>query len=491
MSKDGKGKVYLVGAGCGEADLITLRGLRLLQSCDVVVYDDLIAQELLDAAPAGAERLYMGKRSGKHSAAQEEISSVLVEKAAEGKTVVRLKGGDPFVFGRGGEEIMALQASGIPYDEVPGISSAIAIPAAAGIPVTHRGLSRSVHIVTAHTADTADGLPAYFDRLAQLPGTLVFLMGFSRLNQIARRLMAAGMEGTTPAAVISGGNSPNPAVVRGVLENIGEKTAQAGMKPPAVIVVGAVAALDLSPTIRLPLAGKRIHITGTAAVADKLKTSLSALGAKVRQADVSLVKELETDFDYSSLCSEEKKLIVFTSANGVRLFFKALAERRIDLRRLSACRFAVIGEATGKVLAGYGVYADICPGVFTSWSLAEAIIEQWDGGPVLIFRSAQGSELLYDRLSSRFPVRDIHSYTVVSGETAEPGSAPDYVTFSSAGGVRLYMDRWGGIPEGAVPVCIGEVTQDELRMHYSGRMLTAKVCTVEGIVDAILKDALS
>ena len=263
------------------------------------------------------------------------------------------------------------------------------------------------------------------------------------------------------------------------------------MKPPAVIVVGEVAALDLSPTIRLPLTGKRIQITGTAAVAEKLKSSLTGLGAKVWQADVSLVKELETDFDYSSLCSEEKKLIVFTSANGVRLFFKALAERRIDLRRLSACRFAVIGEATGKVLAGYGIYADICPGMFTSWALAEAIIQQWDNGPVLIFRSAQGSELLYDRLSARFPVRDIHSCTVVSGETADPGGTPDYVTFSSAGGVRLYMERWGSIPEGAVPVCIGEVTLDELLMHYSGRVLTAKVCTVEGMVETIMKDVLS
>lgn len=173
------GRVYLVGAGCGPMDLITLRGLRLLQTCDVVIYDDLIDLELLSVIPPQAEQIYMGKRRGRHSAAQEEISQVLIEKAREGRTVVRLKGGDPFVFGRGGEECLALQKAGIPFQVVPGISYAIAVPALAGIPATHRGVSQGVHIVTAHTADTEDGLPASLSRLARLGETLVFLMGFS------------------------------------------------------------------------------------------------------------------------------------------------------------------------------------------------------------------------------------------------------------------------------------------------------------------------
>lgn len=240
------GTVYLVGAGCGIADLITVRGLRLLQNCGAVVYDDLIAQELLDQVPADAECIYMGKREGRHSASQEAICARLVELSRAGKTVVRLKGGDPFVFGRGGEEALALQAAGVPFEVVPGVTSPIAIPALAGIPVTHRGVSRSFHVVTAHTADTPDGLPEHFDDLARLPGTLVFLMGLSRLEAIARRLMEAGRPSDTPAAVVSGGNAPHPAAVRGTLADIAEKTRAAGVQPPAVIVVGDVAALELT-----------------------------------------------------------------------------------------------------------------------------------------------------------------------------------------------------------------------------------------------------
>ena len=232
------GRVYLVGAGCGGADLITVRGLRLLETCQTVVYDDLLDVSLLDAAPASAERIYVGKRQGRHSAGQEEICALLIQKAREGRQVVRLKGGDPFVFGRGGEEAMALQAAGVPWEAVPGVTSAVAIPALAGIPVTHRGLSRSLHIVTAHTADTPDGLPEDLDRLAGLSGTLVFLMGVSRLDLLARRLMAAGKAPDTPAAVAGAAGA-----VRGRLEEISSLAAH--IPPPAVIVVGETAALDL------------------------------------------------------------------------------------------------------------------------------------------------------------------------------------------------------------------------------------------------------
>lgn len=240
------GTVYLVGAGCGQADLITVRGLRLLQRCGAVVYDDLIAPELLEQVPTDADRVYMGKREGRHSASQEAICAKLVELARAGKDVARLKGGDPFVFGRGGEEALALQAAGVPFEVVPGVTSAVAIPALAGIPVTHRGVSQSFHVVTAHTADTPDGLPDHFDDLARLPGTLVLLMGLSRLEIIARRLVEAGKAPDTPAAVVSGGNAPHPATVRGTLADIAAKTRAAGVLPPAVIVVGDVAALELS-----------------------------------------------------------------------------------------------------------------------------------------------------------------------------------------------------------------------------------------------------
>lgn len=234
------GKVYLVGAGCGGADLITLRGLRLLERCDAVVYDDLLDPALPEAAPERAERVYVGKRLGRRAMSQEAINALLVEKAREGGLVVRLKGGDPFVFGRGGEEALALQAAGVAWEYVPGVTSAVAVPGWAGIPVTHRGVSRSFHAVTAHTAES--GLQD-LDRLPD--GTLVFLMGLSQLAELSRRLMEAGMPPETPAAVVSGENAPRPMAVRGTLGDIAEKAREAGAEAPAVIVVGGTAGMDL------------------------------------------------------------------------------------------------------------------------------------------------------------------------------------------------------------------------------------------------------
>lgn len=237
------GEVFLVGAGCGAADLITVRGLRLIQSCDALLYDDLIDGALLDEAPPHAERVYMGKRAGRHAAPQAAICAELIRQARLGRRVVRLKGGDPYLFGRGGEELLALRSAGIPCQEVPGIPSAIAIPAEAGIPVTHRGVSRSVHILTGHTADTPDGLPAELDSLAHTQGTLIILMGLANLERIAERLLAAGMPEDTPAAVLSGGSSPHPAQVRAPLAQIAGRTRAAGVQAPAVIVIGGVAAM--------------------------------------------------------------------------------------------------------------------------------------------------------------------------------------------------------------------------------------------------------
>lgn len=239
----GPGRVALVGAGCGRANLITVRGLRLLQQCRAVVYDDLIDTALLDTAPAGAERIYVGKRSGRHSAPQAEINAALIALAQRGGLTVRLKGGDPYVFGRGGEEALALQRAGIPFEVVPGITAAIAVPAEAGIPVTHRGVSRAVHIITAHTQDETPD----FSRWAALAadGTLVFLMGLQRLPQIAAGLLAGGLPPETPAAVLSGGNAPHPAAVRASLGEIADAARAAGVEAPAVIVVGDVAGMEL------------------------------------------------------------------------------------------------------------------------------------------------------------------------------------------------------------------------------------------------------
>lgn len=238
------GSVCLLGAGCQSADLITVRGLKRLQGCDAVVYDDLIDPVLLEYVPKDAQKIYMGKRKGKHSATQQEICEQLIALAREGKRVVRLKGGDPFVFGRGGEEAMALRAAGIAFETVPGISSAIAIPAEAGISLTMRGISRGIHIVTGHGCEEDPSFLEELRNLAKLSGTLVILMGLSRLPQIVQVLLAAGKEKDTPAAVISGGNAPHPSTVRAALGALVKEVEAHKVQPPAVIVIGEVAAVE-------------------------------------------------------------------------------------------------------------------------------------------------------------------------------------------------------------------------------------------------------
>ena len=481
------GRVYLVGAGCGSADLITLRGKTCLERCDAVVYDDLIDPALLNFAPDHAQRIYMGKRSGKHSAPQAEISAKLVELAAQGKVVVRLKGGDPFVFGRGGEELLALNQAGIPFDTVPGISSSIAIPAWAGIPVTHRGLSRSFHVITGHTADTEDSLPADLPHLARCGGTLIFLMGLSRLSTIAAKLVEYGRSPDTPAAVISGGNSPNPATVRGTLANIAEQAA--GVLPPAVIVVGDVAALDLSATIPAPLSGVRVGLTGTTSVTERLGTQLRALGAAIDIVQQSTVVPLPPATELRELCSPAPKWVVLTSPNGVEVLFRQLSALSIDLRKLHACRFAVIGSATGRALAHRGIIPDLCPDEHNSAALAQALIAAaCPTEEIFLLRSAKGAPILAD-LPRRagFTVRDISLYdTVFSPLSPQTDTPPDYLVFASGAGVDAYFSG-GTLCDATLPVCIGSVTADHLAVHTKKEPLIPTETSVDGLVNAILR----
>ncbi len=483
------GCVWLIGAGCGSADLITVRGLRLLRQCDVVVYDDLIDSALLAEAPREAKRIYMGKRCGKHSAPQEEISRVLMEEARAGRRVARLKGGDPFVFGRGGEEAQALRAAGIPYEEVPGISSAIAIPAAAGIPVTHRGVSRSFHIITGHTA--AGGLPEGAAHLAALDGTLVFLMGLSHLEQIAGSLLAAGKAPDTPAAVISGGNAAHPAAVRATLGTIAQRAREADVRPPAVIVVGGTAAMDLSGTVEKPLNRVHVGLTGTDEMAARLRGVLEPLGANTWQVERALVEELPVEEDLAELF-RDRRWLVFTSANGVETFFRCLRRERVDLRCMGRCRFAVIGAATGAALERHGILADLCPSAYTSESLAAALTERVaEGEDVVLLRAREGTPQLPKLLRQQgIPVRDIPIYTVrTDTETAETAKEVletlDYLAFSSAGGVERYFTVHGAVPEGSMCVCIGAGTAAALRVRYQKPFLTASSISAEGIVETI------
>lgn len=502
------GSVALVGAGCGRADLITLRGLNLLRQCQAVVYDDLIDTALLDKTPESAERIYMGKRSGSHAAPQSEIIRKLIELARSGLRVVRLKGGDPYLFGRGGEEMLALRNAGIPCKEVPGIPSAIGIPAEAGIPVTHRGVSRSLHIVTAHTADTPDSLPEDLDALARLSGTLVFLMGLKQLPLITARLMAAGRDGDTPAAVISGGNAPDPAFVRAPLSRLAEDAKNAGVSAPAIILIGDVAAMDLAAAPENPgghtehvrhaaletlsaapgrLDGLRIGITGTQAVAAKQQNALKALGAEGLWVLRSDIKELSIEPAMKAF-TKNPHWIVFTSANGVDVFFRQAAKEGLDTVSLSKYNFAVIGAATSEALAKHGLRAALCPKVFTSEALAfelaaAAIPEE----RILLFRSAIATSTLPEILrNAGFTVEDIPIYDLKCRAFADPLPKMDYLTFSSSGGVRMFFERYGRIPEGTRPVCIGSVTAETLSQYTDEAFLTAEEISADGIVRTVL-----
>ena len=482
------GSVALVGAGCGKADLITVRGLRLLQQCQAVVYDDLIDPALLDAVPESAIRFYMGKRSGTHAASQAEINQKLIELARSGLRVVRLKGGDPYLFGRGGEEILALKTAGIPCQEVPGIPSAIGIAAEAGIPVTHRGISRSLHIITAHTADTPDGLPADFDALAKLSGTLVFLMGLERLSTITARLMAAGKDRSTPSAVISGGNAPNPVQVRAPLSQLAQAAKNANVSAPAIILIGDVAAMDLSaPSDQLK--GLRIGITGTQEIAEKQMNALQALGAEAVWVIRSGIRELPLEFDLQVL-TEQSCWLVFTSANGVKTFFRQTAQKNINPLSLKTQKFAVIGAATGAALAQYGIHADLCPNTFTSEALAvEIAAVAKHGEKIILFRSAIASPTLPEMLhKAGFAVEDIPIYDLEGGTCINPLPKLDYLTFSSSSGVKLFVENYGAIPAGTRCVCIGGVTAQTLSQYTDDSFLTSVEISADGIVKTILCD---
>ena len=474
------GMVSLIGAGCGRWDLITLRGLELLKNCGAVVYDDLIDRRLLDFAPAGARRISVGKREGRPSPRQEEINGLLIALAREGLAVARLKGGDPFVFGRGGEELLALRAAGVPCQEVPGITSAVAIPAQAGIPVTHRGVSQSFHVVTAHTA--AGGLPEGLPELARLPGTLVFLMGLSRLEELTAALTAAGKDPAVPAAVVSGGCAPRPLAVRAPLDQIARAARAAGAEPPAVLLVGETAALDLTAG---PLSGVRVGLVGTPSFTGRLAALLEGLGARVSLPLTLEVEELAPAL--APLWAGKPGWLVLTSPNGAEALLHRLAAERRDLRALAPFSLAAIGPATGSVLSGRGLYPDLCPAEYTSAGLAQALLERAGPGErAVLLRSARGTEELPRLLrAGGLAAEELPLYTV----KPVPGPLPelDVLLFGSAGGAEAFARAFGGFPPGVRLGAIGPVTARALERLGGRADFTARVPAADALVQGLLE----
>ena len=492
------GKVYLVGAGCGDPELITWKGLNLLRTCDAVLYDDLVADKLLEETKQDCERIFVGKRYGRHSLPQNETNALLVEKAKEGKMVVRLKGGDPFVFGRGGEEVLTLQAENIPYEVVSGVTSSIAVPAAAGIPVTHRKIARSFHVITGHTAAGGETtLTENLDVLAKLEGTLVFLMGLHHLEEICDGLMTGGKAKDTPAAVISNGTTPEQKIVRAALGELAETVREAVLEAPAVIVIGETAELDFTGTIPRPLYGVKIGVTGTKSITRKLRDRLEEQGAAVTEMDYSTIMPYREN---ARLEQELQKIsdypwAVFTSPNGVEIFFDYLKKLKFDVRRLAHLQFAVIGTGTAAALEKRGIYASFLPEKYDVESLAKGLCGTAKKDEnILILRAEQGSEILTEVFDAEgMTYTDVKIYDILVDEEKrrfanEKAKEMDFITFASGSGVRGFMENGGTIPAGTKAVCIGTSTAKMLKKYGDYEKLTAETFNVDGVVDIILKE---
>ncbi len=446
------GIVYLVGAGPGDPGLMTRRSLELIAEADAILYDRLIPGDALDGAREDCELRYVGKAPGDVAMSQEDIGALLVELGQAGKRVVRLKGGDPFVFGRGGEEAEALRAAGVPFEVVPGITAGVAASAYAGIPVTHRDAASAVAFVTGHQAPENDR-DVDWNGLAAFPGTLVFYMGVKNLPLIADALIAAGRDPAEPAAVVRRGTLPDQQTVTAPLADISDRVAEAGLKAPAITVVGPVVGLrdTLAWLERRPLHGKRVAVTRARAQASGLAARLRALGAEVVETPAIRIEprpvagEIATAIDALSGYA----LVCFTSTNGVRLFFAALAAQGLDARTLAGSIVAAIGPGTARELEQHGVRADVVP----SRSIAEALVEALadtpvEGRRVLVARAGEGREVLPDALRERgAEVDDVALYDTVVEPLSEEQRAllanVDYVTFTSASSVRNLLDSLG------------------------------------------------
>lgn len=490
--------VYLVGAGPGDPGLLTRRGAALLERADVVVYDRLAHPSLVDLAPATAERINVGKAPGAVEMDQDGINAVLVDRGSAGRTVVRLKGGDPFVFGRGGEEAEALGAAGVPFEVVPGITSAIAAPAYAGIPVTHRGLSTHVTVVTGHEDPAKGTTDTDWAALARAGGTLVILMGAGHLSEIAARLIDGGRPPETPVAAVRWGTLPSQRTVRATLATI----ADAGVRAPSAIVVGKVAALDLAWFEARPLFGRTVVITRAREQASKLRVRLELLGAEVIELPTIELEPL--DFTLPDLSAYA--WLVLTSANGVDAFFdRGLAPAGRDARALATLKVAAIGPGTAAALERRGISADLVPERFVAESLLAAFpdpappkdSEPGASARVLVARAEQARDVLPEGLRDRgYGVDVLAVYRTVRAvpgpdqlEIVRDGKV-DAVTFTSSSTVTGFCDLVGPLPDPQpLVVSIGPITSGTAADRGIRVDVEADPHSVEGLVDALL-DAL-
>lgn len=499
LKSGNKGMVSLVGAGPGKRDYLSIEALRCIKKADVIVYDALISPSILNEAKMDAELIYVGKRADTIYKKQPEINELLVNLALSGKYVVRLKGGDPFIFGRGGEEALALKKAGISYEIVSGISSSYSVPASAGIPVTHRGAASSVHIITGHEHPAKPSEALDFSVIAKEEGTLVFLMGLRSLGNICEKLIKNGKNEETPVAVISKGMTAKQRTVYGNLLTIKDEVRKNNIEAPAIIVVGDVVGVGKqicewqSKNEKKVLSGKRILVTGSRNMADSLEKEFEQYGGET--IAISLVETIPDYSDCDDIFNnlEKYSCFIFTSANGVNIFFDRLRNLRVDIRKLANARFAVVGTSTKKALEKYGLYADFIPSKFTSKILAEELSKELtDKDKILIVRGKQGKNFIEDKFSEMSVEFDkICIYETIQDERRADEVKRicpdvDYIVVTSGSGAIALRDMAGCEHDNIV--AIGPVTKRDCEEAGLRVKLVAEEFDARGIVDVIVRD---
>lgn len=500
-----KGKIILVGSGPGDPDLITVKGLQAIQEAEILVYDYLVPGELLSYASKDCEKIYVGKKVGCHIMPQKEINCLIVERAREGRLVVRLKGGDPFVFGRGGEEALAAKEAGVEFEIIPGVTAGVAVPAYAGIPVTHRGITTSVTFITGHEDPGKDESEIDWASLGSLSGTLVFYMGVGRLCKIAENLITHGRAPATPVAVIHRGTTEYQKTVVGTLENIENKVTEAGFKPPALIVVGEVVLLreKLNWYETRPLFGRTVVVTRSREQASEFSRLLRKQGARVIELptiriapgpDPGLVQEALrqlADYDW----------IVFTSANGVKFFLEALRSEGLDVRAMGKAGLCAIGPATAAALESSGLKVDLVPETYVAESVIEALSSQEDlsGKKVLIPRAEIARKVLPERLHALgAQVDEVALYSTRIDEPENSGKVRqqliageiDLVTFTSSSTVENFVALVGGKEVGAAAgrtlfASIGPITAARAEDYGLKSAIVPETYTIVALCEAI------
>jgi len=499
------GKVYLIGAGPGDPGLITVKGLECVKRADVIIYDYLANERLLEQRRPDAELIYVGKQGSRHTLPQDEINGLIVRKAREGKLVARLKGGDPFIFGRGGEEAEELADSNIPFEIVPGVTAATSVPTYAGIPLTHREHTASVAFVTGHEDPTKPESKVHWDKIATGIGTLVFFMGMKNLQNIVDNLVSHGRDPKTPVALIQWGTRTDQRVVTGTLQDIVSKVKEAKLGPPAIIVVGEVVKLrqKLNWYESKPLFGKRIVVTRSRDQASVFAEKLIDLGATtIEFPTIEVVPPASWDeLDGAVNTIETYNWLVFTSANAVRFFMERLRALGKDLRMLKGVNICVVGPKTAEALESYGLRPDLIPSEFK----AEGVLSALGGVKVkgqkfLIPRAKVARETIPDKL------RDLGALVTVATayENVKPAADAERakklfeekkiaaITFTSSSTVNNFIEILGqkeykSLLEGVVVACIGPVTAKTAEEHGMKIDIMPKEYTIPALVEAMVE----